>query len=420
MGLLGVAVPAALALRWGLAHSGRRRGGSGLQRQPAFLRAERAGESTRAALMARRGLQTGIVGLPNVGKSTLFNALCDQGKAQAGNFPFCTIDPNVGKAAVPDLRLQQLADMASSEKVVPEFIEYVDIAGLVKGASKGEGLGNKFLGNIRNVDAIVHVVRCFEDDDVIHVDGKVDPRRDVETINLELIFSDLDQVEKRLKKVAKDIVGKVKGAPEEKEALVKIQEVLELGKPARMADLTAQQEEIVAKLGMITRKSILYAANVAEEDLAEGNDYVKALEELAAETGDQCVVVSAAVEAELATLEEEDRADYLETLGVTESGCDSLVKETYKLLNLRTYFTCGPQESHAWTIKQGWKAPQAAGVIHTDFEKGFIKAEAITYTELLECGSEDQAKADGKMRIEGKDYEVQEGDVMHFRFMKAK
>lgn len=354
--------------------------------------------------------------MPNVGKSTLFNALCDQGKAQAANFPFCTIDPNMGKAAVPDSRLQQLADMASSEKVIPEFIEYVDIAGLVKGASKGEGLGNKFLGNIRSVDAIVHVVRCFEDDDIVHVDGSVDPRRDIETINLELIFSDLDQVEKRMVRVEKDIRGKVKGAEEERDALKKIKEVLELGKPARLAELTDKEEEAIQSLGMITKKKVLYAANVSEEELAEGNEYVKVVQEIAAETGDDCVRVSAAVEAELNTLEADERADYLETLGVTESGCETLVKDTYELLGLRTYYTCGPQESRAWTIQQGWKAPKAASVIHTDFEKGFIKAETISYLDLLEAGSEEKAKADGKMRIEGKEYVVQEGDVMHFRF----
>lgn len=414
----GAAAPLALAFGLGLAYSGRKRGAFGSQPTTGGL--PRAGEpqqqQQRASLAARRGLQTGIVGLPNVGKSTLFNALCDQGKAQAANFPFCTIDPNVGKAAVPDKTLKQLGDLASSEKVIPEFIEYVDIAGLVKGASKGEGLGNKFLGNIRTVDAIVHVVRCFEDDDIIHVDGSVDPVRDIETINLELIFSDLDQVEKKLVRNERDRRGKVKGAEEEKAALLKVKEVLEQGKPARLAELTLREEEALQPLGMITKKKVLYAANVAEEDLAEGNKYVKMVQELAAESGDPCVTVSAAVEAELSTLEAEESEDYLESLGVTESGCDSLVKETYGLLGLRTYYTCGPQESRAWTIQEGWKAPKAAGVIHTDFEKGFIKAETISYVDLLEAGSEDKARKEGKMRIEGKEYVVQEGDVMHFRF----
>jgi len=367
-------------------------------------------------LVQRHALQTGIVGLPNVGKSTLFNALCDSGKAEAANFPFCTIDPNTGKAKVPDERLDKLAAMASSQKVVPEFIEYVDIAGLVKGAAKGEGLGNKFLGNIRNTDAIVHVVRCFDDDDVVHVDGSVDPSRDIETINLELIFADADQCERRLKKVERDVAAKVKGAADEKEALLKLIPALELGKPARTVELSEQQTEAVKQLGLLTQKRVIYACNVAEGDLAEGNAMVEVVREIAAETGDGMVVVSAQVEQELKSLDAEDRVDYLESLGVTESGCESLVRATYSLLGLRTYFTCGPEESRAWTIRDGWKAPQAAGVIHTDFEKGFIKAETIFWTDLLECGSEEQAKAKGLLRIEGKEYVVKEGDVMHFRF----
>jgi len=370
------------------------------------------------ANVCRRGLQTGIVGLPNVGKSTLFNALCDQGTAEAGNFPFCTIDPNHGKAKVPDKRLMDLSELCSSEKVTHEFIEYVDIAGLVKGASKGEGLGNKFLGNIRNCDAIVHVVRCFESEDITHVEGTVDPVRDMETINAELLLSDLDQCEKKVTKLQRDIVGKVENAKEFKEILDRIIEALEGGRPARSVKLTEQEEKLVHTLGLLTKKPVLYAANVDEEDLAEGNAFVDAAKVAAEEAGDQLVVVSAQVESELKSLNETDRLDFLEALGVEESGCESLVQGTYRLLGLRTYFTAGEAEARAWTIREGWKAPKAAGVIHTDFEKGFIKAETIDWKDLLECGSEKKAKEAGKMRIEGKEYVVQEGDVMHFLFQK--
>jgi len=350
-----------------------------------------------------------------VGKSTLFNALCDTGEAEAGNFPFCTIDPNMGKAKVPDERLEKLASLAKSEKTIHEMIEYVDIAGLVRGASKGEGLGNQFLGNIRNVDAIVHVIRCFDDDDVTHVDGSVDPVRDIETISLELIFADADQCTKRLKKVEREVVGQVKGAKEEKQALEKVLVALEEGTPARAAGLSEQDLEALKTLSLLSLKPVIYAANVAEDDLAEGNDYVKAVQGYAAEAGDQVVVVSAQVEAELKGLDAEERADYLESLGVKESGCGSLVQATYRTLGLRTYFTCGPKESRAWTIHEGWKAPKAAGVIHTDFEKGFIKAATVSYNDFVECGSEEAAKEKGKLRIEGKDYVVQEADVMHFK-----
>jgi len=373
-------------------------------------------QSTRQAKILMRGLNTGIVGLPNVGKSTLFNALCDTGVAEAANFPFCTIDPNHGKAKVPDKRLTDLSKMCNSQKVTHEFIEYVDIAGLVKGASKGEGLGNKFLGNIRNVDAIVHVVRCFESEDITHVEGSVDPVRDMETINAELMISDLDQCENKITKLQRDIVGKVDGAKEFKAALERIIVALEAGKPARSVELDDQEEKLVKTLGLLTKKPMLYAANVNEEDLAEGNHFVEAARAAVTEAGDELVVVSAQVESELKSLEEADRADFLEALGVEESGCETLVQETYKLLGLRTYFTAGETEARAWTIRSGWKAPQAAGVIHTDFEKGFIKAEAIDWKELLECGSEKQAKEQGKLRIEGKEYVVQEGDVMHFLF----
>lgn len=351
----------------------------------------------RAGRVQRRGLQTGIVGLPNVGKSTLFNALCDTGE-------------------VPDERLETLATLAKSEKIIHEMIEYVDIAGLVRGASKGEGLGNQFLGNIRNVDAIVHVIRCFDDEDVTHVDGTVDPVRDIETISLELIFADADQCTKRLKKVEREVVGQVKGAKEEKQALEKVLLALEDGKPARGAGLSEQELESIKDLSLLSLKPVIYAANVAEDDLATGNDYVKAVDDFAKDAGDQVVVVSAQVEAELKGLDAEERVDYLESLGVKESGCGSLVQATYRTLGLRTYFTCGPKESRAWTIHEGWKAPKAAGVIHTDFEKGFIKAATVSYGDFVECGSEEAAKEKGKLRIEGKDYVVQEADVMHFRF----
>jgi len=356
------------------------------------------------------------VGLPNVGKSTLFNALCDTGEAEAGNFPFCTIDPNMGKAKVPDDRLDKLASLANSEKVINEMIEYVDIAGLVRGASKGEGLGNQFLGNIRNTDAIVHVIRCFDDENVTHVDGSVDPVRDIETISLELIFADADQCEKRLKKVEREVVGQVKGAKEEKEALQKVLKVLEEGKPARAAKLSEKEELALQDLSLLSMKPVIYAANVSEEELAEGNEYVKAVQDFAKETGDQVVLVSAQVEAELKSLDAEEVQDYLESLGVKESGCGSLVQATYRTLGLRTYFTCGPKETRAWTIHAGWKAPKAAGVIHTDFEKGFIKAATVSYDDFVQCGSEEAAKDKGKLRIEGKEYVVQEADVMHFRF----
>jgi len=381
---------------------------------PAF--GNRTVAQPRVVAVSRKALNTGIVGLPNVGKSTLFNALCDKGVAEAANYPFCTIDPNTGAAKVTDKRLEKLAELASSKKIIPEFIEYVDIAGLVKGASKGEGLGNKFLGNIRSVNNIVHVVRCFDDDDIIHVSDSVDPERDIETITFELIFADMDQIEKRLAKSEKDIRNKKDGAQEEKNALDKILPALVAGKQARSVELTDEDKEAVRPLMLLTMKPVIFAANVAEEDLAEGNAYVEVVRKLAAETGDKAVIVSAACEAELSTLEGEDKAEYLESLGVEESGCETLVQETYKLLGLKTYFTVGPQEAHAWTIKDGDLAPQAAGVIHTDFEKGFIKAETIAYEDYVEHKTEEAAKAAGKVRIEGKNYEVQEADVLHFMF----
>lgn len=359
-------------------------------------------------------LQTAIVGLPNVGKSTLFNALTESQGAEAANYPFCTIESNVGIVTVPDEKLEKLTVLNNSVKGVPATLEFVDVAGLIKGASKGEGLGNQFLSSIRQADAITHVVRCFEDDDVIHVDGSVDPIRDAELINLELAFADLDQVESRLQRVKKDR----KADPVEAQALQKVLEVLEAEKPARFAELDEEEEKAIKSLGLLSRKKMIYAANVADGDLAEGNEMVDRLKELADSEGAKVVVVSAQVEAELVELSDEDRADFLESLGVSmeNSGLRLLVREAYDLLQLQTYYTSGPTESRAWTIQKGWTAPKAAGVIHNDFERGFIRAETISYDDLIECGSESAAKSKGLLRSEGKDYVVQEGDVILFRF----
>jgi GTP-binding protein YchF len=360
-------------------------------------------------------LRAGIVGLPNVGKSTLFNALVENAKAQAANFPFCTIEPNVGVVAVPDDRLAVLADISSSAEIIPARVEFVDIAGLVKGASKGEGLGNQFLANIREVDAIVHVVRCFENEDIIHVDGSIDPIRDAEVINLELALADLDQIERRLERVRKQ-ARKDKDAQAELVVLEKILPVLEEGKPARLVDLSVEEELWIKSLGLLTRKPIIYAANVSEDDLAEGNTWVEQVQILAAAENAQVVIISAQVEAELLELPPAERIDFLEALGVTEGGLKSLIRATYDLLGLRTYFTTGPKETRAWTIRAGMLAPQAAGVIHSDFERGFIRAETVAYQDLVECGSMTAAKEKGLVRSEGKDYVVKEGDVMLFRF----
>jgi ribosome-binding ATPase len=360
-------------------------------------------------------LRAGIVGLPNVGKSTLFNAVVANAKAQAANFPFCTIEPNVGVVAVPDERLQVLAGISSSAEVVPARVEFVDIAGLVKGASKGEGLGNQFLANIREVDAIVHVVRCFENDDIIHVSGSVDPVRDIEVINLELALADLGQIEKRIDRARKQ-ARTSKEAQVELAALEKLMPVLNEGKPARQANLSEDEEAAIKPLGMLTRKPIIYAANVSEDDLASGNEWVEQVRQVAAQENAQVVVVSAQVESELIELSEEERADFLESLGVKEGGLKSLIRATYELLGLQTYFTTGPKETRAWTIHTGMSAPQAAGVIHTDFERGFIRAETVAYQDLVTSGSMTAAKEKGLVRSEGKDYVVQEGDVMLFRF----
>jgi ribosome-binding ATPase len=360
-------------------------------------------------------LRAGIVGLPNVGKSTLFNALVANAKADAANFPFCTIEPNVGVVAVPDPRLQALADISHSVEIVPARVEFVDIAGLVKGASQGEGLGNQFLANIREVDAIAHVVRCFEDDDIIHVSGKVDPAQDIEVINLELGLADLSQIERRIERTRK-AARTSKEAQVELAGLEKLSEVLNAGQPARQADLTDEEELATQFLGLLTRKPVIYAANVSEDDLATGNAWVEQVRQIATQEQAQVVVVSAQVESELVELPEAEQQDFLASLGVEEGGLKSLIQATYDLLGLRTFFTSGPKETRAWTILKGSKAPQAAGTIHTDFERGFIRAETVAYKDLVTCGSMTAAKEKGLVRSEGKEYIVEEGDVMLFRF----
>jgi len=359
-------------------------------------------------------LQTAIVGLPNVGKSTLFNALTETQGAEAANYPFCTIEPNVGIVEVPDSKLPVLVKINESVKCVPASLEFVDVAGLVKGASEGEGLGNKFLATIRQCDAIVHVVRCFEDENVIHVDGTVDPVRDAELINLELALSDLSQVDKRLTKVKKERKGDTK----EGTALEKVAAVLNNDEPARNAELDEEEEEAIKNMGLLTRKKMIYAANVADGDLATGNDMTERLKAHAETEGAKMVLVSAQVEAELVELEAEDRADFLDSLGVSIEACGlrMLVREAYDILQLQTYYTSGPTETRAWTIGRGWTAPQAAGVIHGDFERGFIRAETTSYEDLVKCGSEAEVKKQGFLRSEGKEYVVQEGDVILFRF----
>jgi len=368
----------------------------------------------RTGAIRMMALKTGIVGLPNVGKSTLFNALMEESQAQAANFPFCTIEPNVGVVAVPDEKLEALSELSSSAKTVPTSLSFVDIAGLVAGASKGEGLGNQFLANIRECDAIVHVVRCFEDVNIIHVSGSVDALRDIEVISLELILADYAQVEKRLQKAAKD----KKTAPEELSALNTLIKVLDEGTPARKADLSKEELAKVQGLGLLSLKPVIYAANVMDSELATGNDLVKAVEAHAKEEGASVVTVSAQVEAELVDLEAEERAGFLEELGVTngETGLQKLIREVYSLLQLQTYYTSGDTESRAWTIKKGMLAPQAAGVIHTDFERGFIKAETVAYDDLIAAGDYKTAKEAGKVRQEGKDYVVKDADVMLFKF----
>jgi GTP-binding protein YchF len=365
------------------------------------------------------GFKCGIVGLPNVGKSTLFNALTQTAAAQAANYPFCTIEPNVGEIAVPDPRLEKLCAIAKSQQIIPTRITFVDIAGLVRGASKGEGLGNQFLATIREVDAIVHVVRCFEDGDITHVEGKIDPIADIEIIETELMLADLDSLEKRVANLEKKAKGSGEDAKLSKEMLELVNRSLVLlrdGKPARFVERKPDEEKLFHSLGLLTSAPVLYACNVEEGSAATGNAFSQKVEARAKEEGAVAVVISAKIESEIAALPQEERADYLEAVGLKETGLDRLVQAGYKLLHLVTYFTVGPKETRAWTITQGTKGPAAAGVIHTDFEKGFIRAETIAYGDYIVFNGEAGARDAGKMRLEGKEYVVADGDVMHFRF----
>lgn len=361
-------------------------------------------------------MKLGIVGLPNVGKSTLFNALTKAG-AESANYPFCTIDPNVGVVSVPDERLAFLADLYNTEKIIPAVIEFVDIAGLVRGASKGEGLGNQFLSHIREVDAIVHVVRCFDDGNVVHVEGSVDPIRDIETINLELIFSDLEVLERRLLKAQKGQKSGDKALIAEAKLLERLKTHLEDGQVARRFSTETDDEETILKeMNLLTYKPVLYATNVKEEDLANGNAYVEQVQAFAAEENSEAFIVCAQIEQEIAELDDDEKLMFLEDLGISQSGLDRLIAASYKLLGLISYLTAGPKEVRAWTITNGTKAPGAAGKIHSDFERGFIRAEVVSFHDLKACGTYNAAKEKGLVRVEGKDYLVQDGDIMLFRF----
>lgn len=363
-------------------------------------------------------MKLGIVGLPNVGKSTLFNSLTKAG-AESANYPFCTIDPNIGVVTVPDKRLNVLAELYNSKKILPAVIEFVDIAGLVKGASKGEGLGNQFLANIREVDAIVHVVRCFEDTNIVHVDGEVNPLRDIETINLELIFSDLEILERRMSKTSKGAKND-KCLAKELNLLNRLKDHLESGKMAKSFEIDDDEElDVLESLNLLTYKPVIFAANVAEEELASDaadNKFVNVVREFASENGSEVFVICAAIEQEIAELEDDEKSMFLEDLGLSESGLDKLIRASYKILGLISYLTAGPQETRAWTITKGTKAPGAAGKIHTDFERGFIRAEVVNFDNLVACGSYNAAKEKGLVALEGKEYVVKDGDVILFRF----
>ncbi len=362
------------------------------------------------------GFKTGIVGLPNVGKSTLFNALTRTAAAQAANFPFCTIEPNIGEVSVPDPRLDKLAEIAQSKQVIPTRLTFVDIAGLVKGASKGEGLGNQFLANIRECDAIAHVLRCFEDDDVTHVDGRVDPIADAEVIETELMLADLESIEKRLANLQRKIKGGDKEAKAQEALLQKARAAIEAGKPARTVEVDAEDRKAWNMLQLLSAKPVLYVCNVEEENAATGNAHSDAVAKMAAAQGAASVVISAAIEEEISQLANEERTEFLAEMGLEEAGLDRLIAAGYGLLGLITYFTVGPKEARAWTIPAGTLAPQAAGVIHGDFERGFIRAETISFTDYIQNTGEQGAKEAGKMRAEGKNYKVEDGDVLHFLF----
>jgi GTP-binding protein YchF len=362
------------------------------------------------------GFKCGIVGLPNVGKSTLFNALTETAAAQAANYPFCTIEPNVGEVAVPDPRLPELAKLAKSEQIVPTRLTFVDIAGLVRGASQGEGLGNQFLANIRDVDAVAHVVRCFENGDIAHVAGKIDPIADIETVETELMLADLDSLERRVDGLEKKARGGDKEAKETLDLVNRALVLLRAGKPARLVDRKPEEERLFGQLGLLTSKLMLYVCNVDEGSAATGNSYSQQVEARAKQEGAGCVVISAQIEAEIAVLPADERTEYLADLGLKEPGLDRLIRAGYDLLNLVTFFTVGPKEARAWTITRGTRGPQAAGVIHTDFERGFIRAETISYKDYVTLGGEAGARDAGKLRLEGKEYVVADGDVMHFRF----
>ena len=362
------------------------------------------------------GFKCGIVGLPNVGKSTLFNALTRTAAAQAANFPFCTIEPNVGEVAVPDPRLDALAEIAGSRQIIPTRLTFVDIAGLVKGASKGEGLGNQFLANIREVDAVAHVLRCFEDDDVTHVEGRVDPISDAEIIETELMLADLESIDKRLNNLSRKIRGGDKEAVEQDRLLRRAKAALDEGKPARTVEIDADEEKAWEQLQLLTSKPVLYVCNVEESSAANGNALSAKVAEMAAEQGAASVVISAAIEEEISQLDDAERAEFLADLELEQAGLDRLIQAGYGLLGLRTYFTVGPKEARAWTIPAGALAPKAAGVIHGDFERGFIRAETIAYDDYIACRGEAKARETGKLRVEGKSYEVADGDVLHFLF----